>query len=30
MFLKIGDFEIDAFLHCNDLTYLNNAEEELS
>ena len=30
MFLKIGDFDIDAFLHCNDLTYLNNAEEELS
>ena len=30
MFLKIGDFDIDAFLHCNDLTYLNNAEEELN
>ena len=23
------DLEIDAFLHCNDLTYLNNGEEEL-
>ena len=22
--------DIDAFLHCNDLTYLNNGEEELS
>ena len=28
-FLNIEDLEIDAFLHCNDLTYLNNAEEEL-
>ena len=23
------NLEIDAFLHCNDLTYLNNGEEEL-
>ena len=30
LFVKIGDLEIDAFLHCNDLTYLNNGEEELS
>ena len=30
LFVKIEDFEIDAFLHCNDLTYLNNGEEELS
>ena len=30
LFLKIDDIEIDAFLHCNDLTYLNNGEEELS
>ena len=30
MFLKIDDFDIDAFLHCNDLTYLNSAEEELT
>ncbi len=29
LFLNIEDLEIDAFLHCNDLTYLNNAEEEL-
>ncbi|MDA9646178.1 S1 RNA-binding domain-containing protein [Candidatus Pelagibacter sp.] len=30
IFLKIDDLDIDAFLHCNDLTYLTNAEEELS
>ena len=30
MFLKIEDLEIDGFLHCNDLTYLNNGEEELA
>ena len=30
LFVKIKDLEIDAFLHCNDLTYLNNGEEELS
>ena len=24
------DFDIDAFLHCNDLTYLTNGEEELA
>ncbi len=29
LFVKINDLEIDAFLHCNDLTYLNNGEEEL-
>jgi len=29
LFLNIEDLEIDAFLHCNDLTYLNNGEEEL-
>ena len=29
LFVKIEDLEIDAFLHCNDLTYLNNGEEEL-
>ena len=29
LFVKVGDLEIDAFLHCNDLTYLNNGEEEL-
>ena len=30
LFVKIDDTELDAFLHCNDLTYLNNGEEELS
>jgi len=30
IFLKIDGFDIDAFLHCNDLTYLTNAEEELT
>ena len=29
LFLSMEDLEIDAFLHCNDLTYLNNGEEEL-
>ncbi len=29
LFVKVGDLDIDTFLHCNDLTYLNNAEEEL-
>ena len=30
LFVKIPNLEIDAFLHCNDLTYLNNGEEELA
>ena len=30
IFLKIDTLEVDAFLHCNDLTYLNNSEEELA
>ena len=30
LFVKIKDLEIDTFLHCNDLTYSNNGEEELS
>ena len=30
LFVKIEDFDVDAFLHCNDLTYLNNGEEELA
>ena len=30
LFIKIENLEVDAFLHCNDLTYLNNGEEELS
>ena len=29
IFVKIEDLEIEAFLHCNDLTFLNNGEEEL-
>jgi len=29
LFVKIADLDIDAFLHCNDLTYQNNGEEEL-
>jgi small subunit ribosomal protein S1 len=30
IFLKIDNLDIDAFLHCNDLTYLTNGEEELT
>ena len=30
LFVKVQDIEIDAFLHCNDLTYLNNGEDELN
>ena len=29
IYLKINDLEIDAFLHCNDLSYTENTEEEL-
>ncbi|MDC3030154.1 S1 RNA-binding domain-containing protein [Candidatus Pelagibacter sp.] len=29
LFVKVGDIDIDTFLHCNDLTYLNNGEQEL-
>ena len=29
IYLKLEDLDIDAFLHCNDLTYNDNAEEEL-
>ena len=29
IFLKINGLDIDAFLHCNDLTYNANGEEEL-
>ena len=29
LFVKIDEIDVDAFLHCNDLTYLNNGEEEL-
>jgi small subunit ribosomal protein S1 len=30
LFLKVNDLDIDAFLHCNDLAYLDNGEEELT
>ncbi len=30
LFVKIDDLEIEAFLHCNDLTFLNNGEDELN
>ena len=30
LFLKIEELDIDVFLHCNDLTYSNNANEELN
>ena len=30
LFIKIENLDVDAFLHCNDLTYLNNGEEELN
>jgi len=30
LFIKVENLDIDAFLHCNDLTYLNNGEEELA
>ena len=29
LFVKVEDLDVDAFLHCNDLTFLNNGEEEL-
>ncbi len=29
IYVKIDDLDIDAFLHCNDLTYSSNGEEEL-
>ncbi len=29
IYLKIDDLNIEAFLHCNDLTYSNDGEEEL-
>ena len=29
LFIKVEDLDVDTFLHCNDLTYLNNGEEEL-
>ncbi len=30
LFVKIADIELEAFLHCNDLTFSNNGEEELN
>ena len=30
LFVKVEDLNVDAFLHCNDLTYFNNGEEELN
>ena len=30
LFIKVSDLEVDAFLHCNDLTYSNNGEQELN
>ena len=30
LFVKVGDLDIDSFLHANDLTYTNNSEQELS
>ena len=29
LFVKVGDIDIDTFLHCNDLAYTNNSEQEL-
>ena len=29
LFVNIEDLNIDTFLHCNDLTYLNNGDQEL-
>ena len=30
LFVNIKDLDLDTFLHCNDLTYLSNGEEELN
>ena len=30
IFLNLNELNIDVFLHCNDLTYLTNGEEELA
>ncbi|MDC3065710.1 S1 RNA-binding domain-containing protein [Candidatus Pelagibacter sp.] len=30
LFVKVENLEVDAFLHCNDLTYANNGEQELN
>ncbi len=30
LFVKVEDIDLEAFLHCNDLTFSNNGEEELN
>ena len=30
LFVKVENVDLDAFLHCNDLTYSNNGDEELA
>jgi len=30
LFVKVEDLQVDTFLHCNDLTYSNNGEQELN
>ena len=30
LFVKVGNLEVDTFLHCNDLTYSSNGEQELN
>ena len=30
LFVKVEDIDLEAFLHCNDLTFLNNGEDELN
>ena len=30
LFVKVEDINVDTFLHCNDLTYHNNGEQELA
>jgi len=30
LFVKMDNLDVDAFLHCNDLTYLNDGEEQLA
>ena len=30
LFVKVENLEVDAFLHCNDLTYSSNGEQELN
>jgi small subunit ribosomal protein S1 len=29
LFVKVEDLDVDAFLHCNDLNYINNGDAEL-